>query len=405
VYLTDFGIALAMRDFDSARTQTVGTLAYMAPEQIEGTGGVASVRTDIYGLGVVLYQMLTGQLPFRDDSPVKLREAILSGTPMPFSTDSPVALHRICLRALARNPAERYPSANDLAKDLDRFLVPKRRWPVRIGVGLVLVLLLAGVVAWSWWRGKQDEAWSRSGEALVEVEKATDAALSQVQESFATTLEERAKASFAVTDGEQGGAAQPESRVSPMKDDTGKPPAIPRFASSVNLSGRDLTDADFKQLAGGMFVRRLNLSGTPTNDDRLGLLQAAMLEDLNLSGTKVSDAGLRHLSMLPAVMHLCLANTDITDEGIKTLGSMRLRTLDLSGTKITDAGLAHLGNAYGVAGQLHSLNLSNTAIMDHSVESLRKLSRLERLDLRQTKVTDSGIQAIREALPDCVVQK
>lgn len=148
-FLTDFGIALAMRDFESVRTQTVGTLAYMAPEQIEDTGGVATVRTDIYGLGVVMYQLLAGQLPFQQDSPVGLRNAILSGTPTPPSTNIPTALQRICLRALANNPDERYPSAKALADDMDRFLVPRRRWPVRIGLGLVLMLLIGGGFVWS----------------------------------------------------------------------------------------------------------------------------------------------------------------------------------------------------------------------------------------------------------------
>jgi eukaryotic-like serine/threonine-protein kinase len=123
-YLTDFGIAVVeeelLKDVGAA-----GTLPYMAPEQLDG--GLRSVdhRADIYAVGVVLFELLTGRRPFQSASPLDLREQIMAGDappPRSFESGVPEALERICLRCLARNPNERYQEADSLAGDLLAFL-------------------------------------------------------------------------------------------------------------------------------------------------------------------------------------------------------------------------------------------------------------------------------------------
>jgi serine/threonine protein kinase len=123
-YLTDFGIAVVeeelLKDVGAA-----GTLPYMAPEQLDNGLGPADHRADIYALGVVLFELLTGRRPFRAASPFDLREQILAGDvppPRSIETSVPEALERFCLRCLARSPNARYQEADSLAGDLRTFL-------------------------------------------------------------------------------------------------------------------------------------------------------------------------------------------------------------------------------------------------------------------------------------------
>ena len=102
-----------------------GTLPYMAPEQLgEGLGPVDH-RADLYGLGVVLYELLTGRRPFRATTPMELREELLGEDPPPpgsIGPDVPEELERVCLHCLAKRPEDRYQRADQVAADLRAYL-------------------------------------------------------------------------------------------------------------------------------------------------------------------------------------------------------------------------------------------------------------------------------------------
>jgi beta-lactam-binding protein with PASTA domain len=124
VKVTDFGIAQAMSVEDQLAEEgsVMGTATYFSPEQAEG----ASVdgRSDIYSLGVVLYEMLAGRAPFIGDSPVEVSSQHVHGTVVPpseFNATIPVDLQAIVMEALAKSPDQRYQSAEDLRSDLIRF--------------------------------------------------------------------------------------------------------------------------------------------------------------------------------------------------------------------------------------------------------------------------------------------
>lgn len=120
-YLADFGIALQEQAFLRDGKQFVGTPEYMSPEQLRGESHRVDHRSDIYSLGLVLYRLLAGRGPFRYQSIEELIEKVSSGevrTPRVFNAGIDVELERICMRALARKPNDRYTVALDFAEDL-----------------------------------------------------------------------------------------------------------------------------------------------------------------------------------------------------------------------------------------------------------------------------------------------
>ena len=125
--ITDFGVAKQLHD-TSGQTESgmiLGTPSYMAPEQAEGKSSRVGPPADVYGLGAILYEMLTGRPPFVAESNMETVLQLFQTEPVAPSKLQPKIprnLETICLKCLQKDPRRRYPSAEDLADDLQRFL-------------------------------------------------------------------------------------------------------------------------------------------------------------------------------------------------------------------------------------------------------------------------------------------
>jgi serine/threonine protein kinase len=162
--LIDFGLA-RRADLDSSLTRdgaVVGTPAYMSPEQAHGFSREVDERSDVFSLGVIFFEVLCGRKPYHSES-IQTPDAgppqpatprlVPDGAAKPAAVPSvrainplvPAALDRICIRAIAQNPDDRYPSARALADELDRWLLQHRGDKVRLSFAISTIIL--GVAA------------------------------------------------------------------------------------------------------------------------------------------------------------------------------------------------------------------------------------------------------------------
>jgi WD40 repeat protein/predicted Ser/Thr protein kinase len=214
-YVTDFGLAKRVGG-DSELTVSgaiLGTPPYMAPEQASGRRGAVTTATDVYGLGAILYALLTGDAPFRGDSVAEVLDQVRGHPPAPpskLNPRTPRDLEIICLKCLEKDSARRYSSALALAEDLSRYLAgepitarPVTRferavmWSMRnpVVASLAAVTVLAIVVGvlgvlWQWRRAEANlKDAQRSGKIAlanyIDAEKQRKVAVTNFEEAKA----------------------------------------------------------------------------------------------------------------------------------------------------------------------------------------------------------------------------
>ena len=124
--ITDFGVAKRREGVEQTQTgQIIGTPGYMAPEQARGESKSVGPAADVYSLGAILYEALTGQPPFQGEAILQTLQKVLNDEPVSprkLVPHVPADLETICLRALRKDAKDRYPTAQEFADELDRFL-------------------------------------------------------------------------------------------------------------------------------------------------------------------------------------------------------------------------------------------------------------------------------------------
>src|SRR5690348_27411 len=207
-YVADFGLARRLENALAIENDEVsGTPAYMAPEQAQVRAQKLTAATDIWGLGAILYELLTGQPPFRADTAQDTVKLVLEGrvrAPRRWDATLPLDLEAIVLRCLNRDPAGRYPSARALADDLARFVEGRpvlarplngfqraSRWAKRepklaTTIACAIVALIAGLIATT-------TQWRRA-----------DASADQARDSLWATRAQTAQQALAAGDGFRG---------------------------------------------------------------------------------------------------------------------------------------------------------------------------------------------------------
>jgi WD40 repeat protein len=171
-HVSDFGLAKRLEATAGTQSGAVlGTPNYMAPEQAAGQGKRLTTAADVYALGVILYEVLTGRTPFQGEAPLDTLLRVLHDEPVPpsrFRRQVPTDLETICLKCLRKEPSQRYAGAGALADDLARFLAGEpiqarsvgagerlvkwvRRRPAPAALIGVAIAVGAGLVAGGWW--------------------------------------------------------------------------------------------------------------------------------------------------------------------------------------------------------------------------------------------------------------
>jgi formylglycine-generating enzyme required for sulfatase activity len=155
-YVTDFGLSIRAED-PGLGTELAGSPAYMSPEQLRGERSQLDGRSDLFSLGVVMYQSLSGRLPFEGKTRDEVAREILETEPLHLQrirSDVPPELERICWKLLRKDPADRYQSGEKVARDLHYWANPNRRrqgW-MTAGLGAMLAALFLTMV---WFAGNE----------------------------------------------------------------------------------------------------------------------------------------------------------------------------------------------------------------------------------------------------------
>ena len=227
--MTDFGLARLPQDHrDLTRTgDEIGTLRYMSPEQLRGERGSVDARTDVYALGVTLYEVLTLNAAFDGRDRQELRTRILRDEPpRPRCWNLSIArdLETIVLKAMEKDPAARYASARELAADLRRFLADQpvrasdracciavkwssRHRPAVVATAAAIFLTLMASTVFLWQAKRRDDATLEEFRRLrIQERVALESALGAIDKLTSVLMEDRQSGSGIALRTRRGGA-------------------------------------------------------------------------------------------------------------------------------------------------------------------------------------------------------
>lgn len=440
--ILDFGLVRSVAASDAQITTSgavLGTPAYMAPEQARGE--TVDHRADLFSLGVMLYRMATGKLPFNGPSAMAVLIALTTETPTPVRTLNPNLLpalaeliEQLMCKDAARRPtsaSEVSASARQIAEDIQARKSPSEFSPVRV-VALPnaadvssslpqMLPVLAGeatepVPVPRPKRKPREKPKPGRGQLLARIA----VGLLMLASVGAWLATRSAKPGPAVAEKKDENSPKELAKSDPVAarkkdEDPAKvePPldADRRAAEYVHsVSGAVRINGDDKELGGATKLPKepFRLTGVSLRyNERITPSGLAAFKDcknvtyLGLSGAKVTDAGLVHFAGCKNLTSLDLSLTSVSDTGLFAFKDCKkLADVYLQRTAITDATLAQLKKCPG----LIVIYLDTTKITDEGLAHLHECKALRNLYLKGTKVTQTGIDAAKKALPACKIE-
>lgn len=426
VKILDFGLAKFMAETrDASLTETghtIGTPSYMSPEQCMGRQ--LDGRTDIYSLGCVMYETLSGTNPFKAGSYLESMNLHLSHTPRSLTTASsrgateagfPVRAAILVEKALSRQEEHRQQSMAELRRDIqaacaelsstaaliEQVTHKVRRLFGRVTPRAVLVssiacgVLLVGAFAWSQWQlaGGPSPHTTPTDDDYTDSLSPHDLQNSEfgkrlVLEPNRPALPQLQK----IKDPEKYMAI---SVASTHFTDADLPALLPfRNVKEIDLAMTGVTDRGlpiFKQFPD---LSKLSLHGDEHITDASidTFYELPMLRRLNLSLTSVTGAGVRRLAGIKQLRKLHLKGLPVDDSDLESLAPLRqLELLDVERTKVTDRSMKVIGNFQ----MMLLLNVRHTAVTDAGIAELSKLPALLVLDLEGSRITGGAAESFK----------
>ncbi|MBS0456703.1 MAG: serine/threonine protein kinase [Proteobacteria bacterium] len=297
--IADFGLARRVdAGHDGGSNEVSGTPSYMAPEQATLEMHPLTTATDIYGLGAILYETLTGQPPFRGTDPQATLERVVTQSPTAprsLRKDIPTDLEAICLKCLEKDPAQRYASAQELADDLTRFVEGRAvsvrplgamqrlgRWARReprlagaIAAAMLALLVGAGATTWQWRQALAQRNVAQRERTVAQQERDRAAIASEIGGWLFTRHGDKTDSN----DQARGLIAFLRERL--PGDEERQADALTTFATSLSRAQGD--DGDLFQLLSaivatlGVDYRHHAIQALRTSSDKYRLLHSAML--------------------------------------------------------------------------------------------------------------------------------
>ncbi|MEM6471434.1 MAG: protein kinase [Planctomycetota bacterium] len=432
--LTDFGLALSsMSDVSSRITQPgliVGSPAYMSPEQVRDASNVTT-STDIYSLGVVMYQMLCGQLPFTGELMTVLRKIALNEPAAPSSCAGvSKTLSAICMRAMAKDPANRFANMAEFAAALrpvmrstDAVMIqrnsihiceakqrarPKKSLNTSLWAGAVTLLAVIaslGVLIHSRRNADRSEVSADVGKPsrLARLNMLLQHGLHFESdfEEYRWPLEEIPDDILSVSTLEMRHFGSEElqelfevlpklQRLSICTDELteeGWNCLLKHYPPELAIEAKLLREQEWGVIARMFDLQSLEITSREMTDSDLKALRSlTSLEALVLPFNEIKGSFLQDLVGLYQLAFLDLTDSRITDESLVHLQAFpRLSLVSLAGTPITGVGLKHLSRVRS----LDSLNVGYTGLGNQALDQIAQFPKITSLNLEGcTKITD-----------------